>query len=69
MDRFAVAVAAGVSESDTCTVNWSSTGAWRDGTPVIRPVAGTRVSPAGSVPPVIDQVYGPVPPAAASLAR
>ena len=55
MVRFAVAVTAGVSESDTCTVNWSSTGVPIGGMPWISPVAGTRVSPAGNDP-AIDQV-------------
>lgn len=31
------------------------------GVPLISPVEGSRVSPAGKVPPVTDQVNGPVP--------
>src|SRR5262249_8626573 len=38
------------------------------GVPEITPVAAVRVSPAGNVPLAIDQVYGGVPPVAASVA-
>ncbi len=37
------------------------------GVPLMTPVAGVRVSPAGSVPLVKDQVYGVVPPDAPSV--
>ena len=36
------------------------------GTPEMTPAALNRVRPAGSVPALIDQVYGAVPPVAAS---
>jgi hypothetical protein len=54
MDGFAVAVTAGSSESVTATVNELIPPA--DGRPLISPVVGTRVSPVGSEPSVIDQV-------------
>jgi hypothetical protein len=38
-----------------------------DGVPEITPVPGVSVSPAGSVPLAIDQVYGGVPPVAVSV--
>lgn len=38
------------------------------GVPEMIPVAGTRVSPAGRLPVVIAQAYGPVPPVALRVA-
>ena len=37
------------------------------GVPDSTPVAGSRVIPAGRVPLLMDQVYGPVPPLAVSV--
>src|ERR1700728_1449244 len=62
----ALADAGVLSESVTSTVKLS--GPVTVGLPVIAPVAGCRVSPAGSDPALIDQVYGLVPPVAASWA-
>ena len=67
IDSAAVAVTAGFSESVTATVKSLVPGA--AGTPLISPVAGTSVSPAGSEPCVTDQVYGLRPPVAASFAE
>ena len=38
------------------------------GVPVMAPVAGSRLRPAGMLPEVTDQVSAPVPPEAASVA-
>jgi hypothetical protein len=53
-------VCAGLPPSLTATVKLLAPEAV--GVPVIRPVAGARLSPAGRLPPVTDQVYGVVPP-------
>jgi len=53
--RFAVDVAEGVAESLTCTVKRDVV-ALAAGVPVIAPVFGLRVRPAGKVPVVRDQV-------------
>ena len=39
------------------------------GVPEMTPVAGARLSPAGRLPDVMDQVYGVVPPVALSVAE
>jgi hypothetical protein len=53
--------------SVTCTVN--DTVPAVVGVPEIAPVDATKLSPAGKVPELIDQVYGVVPPLACSAAE
>lgn len=64
--RFAVMFCLGLPES--CTPNVSGV-LFTDavGVPVMAPVAALRESPAGSVPLAKDQVYGDIPPLAASV--
>ena len=62
-----LAVAAGLAESVARTVKLKVPLAV--GVPVMAPVAAFKLSPAGSEPLVIDQVYGAVPPLAASVAE
>jgi hypothetical protein len=57
-------VAAVLAESRTRTVKLDV--ATAAGVPLIAPVAASNVNPPGSEPPVMDQLYGPVPPAAAN---
>ena len=64
--KFADVVKAGWLESLTVTVSASPLTAV-DGVPLIVPVEAPSDSPAGSVPLAIDQVYGAVPPLAASV--
>ncbi len=59
-------VCAGVLESVAMKVSDAALTA-AVGVPLMSPVAGARVSPAGSVPLVKDQVYGVVPPVAVSV--
>ena len=65
MARFAVAESCGVPESVTCTVKLVVPASV--GVPLITPVAASNVKPVGKLPFVIDQVYGVVPPVAASV--
>ena len=63
-ERLFVAVCAGCEASTAWTVKVNVPGAV--GVPVMVP-AGVRERPAGSWPTVMDQVYGVVPPVAASV--
>ena len=66
IDRFAVFVSAvGLLESVTVTVKLEVPTAV--GLPVMAPVVSFSVSPAGRVPVVTVQLYGDVPPLAASV--
>jgi hypothetical protein len=58
-------VCAGLEESETVAVK--VTVPLAVGVPETRPVAGARLKPLGRLPPVIDQVYGSVPPVALSV--
>jgi len=64
MLRFAVAIAAGEPESFTCTVKAEFPDCV--GVPEITPKL-EMASPAGKLPLVTDQLYGPVPPVAAKV--
>jgi hypothetical protein len=67
--RFAVCVSGvGVVESVALKVRGALVTAC-DGLPLIAPVEAFKDKPVGSVPTVIDQVYGVVPPAAVSVAE
>jgi hypothetical protein len=55
-------VCVGLEESATVAVKLKVPLA--EGVPEIRPVLAARLSPAGRLPEVIDQVYGVVPPVA-----
>ena len=50
--------------SDTCTVNGKFP--FAEGAPLMVPVAGSKLRPAGSAPAVMDHRYGGTPPEAAS---
>ena len=63
--RVFVAVFAGAPESVTWNV--SDVFAVAVGAPAICPVVGYSVNPFGNAPAMIDQVYDPVPPVAASV--
>ena len=67
MDSVTDAEAGGLSASVTVTVK--SVVPVPVGVPEMSPVAGCSLSPAGSAPAVIDQVYLGMPPAAASVAE
>jgi hypothetical protein len=58
-----VALAEAPSETRTVKVEFPTA----DGVPPIAPLEGFRVSPAGRDPEVKDQVYGVIPPEAASV--
>ena len=64
--RFTDLVCAGLSASTTLKVSGVAFTA-AVGVPVIAPVAASNARPAGSVPAVIDHVYGTVPPVAARV--
>ena len=64
--RFAVLVCFGVPESFAWKVRDTLLAA-AVGVPVIAPVTAFRLKPAGSVPLVMDQLYGVVPPLAPSV--
>jgi hypothetical protein len=66
IDRLTDLVCAGFSASVTVAVKLAVP--LVVGVPAMIPVAGTRVSPAGRLPVVIDQLYGPVPPVALRVA-
>jgi len=68
MDKAAVAVCAvGVAESVTLAVNGEEPAVV--GVPEIVPFAALRFKPAGSVPELMDHVYGVVPPVAVRVAE
>ena len=67
MLRLAVVVAGVDCESVTCTVKLEVPDVV--GVPVIAPVLALRLSPAGRLPVVRLQVYGAMPPFAASVAE
>jgi len=56
---------AGLDESETLAVK--VTVPLVVGVPETRPEVGARLNPLGRLPPVIDQVYGSVPPVALSV--
>jgi hypothetical protein len=62
IDSVAVFETVGVSESVTCTVKLAVP--VPVGVPLITPVDGLRVRPAGRLPAIIDQEYGALPPVA-----
>jgi len=65
IDSGCVAVPAGESESATSTVKLAVSAVV--GTPLMTPVEGASVSPAGRFPDITDHVYGLMPPAAWSV--